>query len=493
MQQPGRPKRLMRNSPDSAHAQAHVGFVRHAVLLAITVAFSGCTMQTPLPDLPDQTPAAWRNHDAVVPGLQRDLQRPDLQQPDLQQWWRAFGDPVLDALVESALHDNLGVAVAQLRLRAARRLQHRARTEFWPNLNFRVYEETAPGGSTGYFEIGFDAEWEFGFFGRSQANARMAAADVNTAIVDETSARVSVSAEVAKNYVELRAAQARVGIFDELMALRRRRVELMQVRLRTRMASPIEVDHARAELQQALAEAGEPALGVTQTTQALAVLLGKAEPDTAWSIRAAQPQLPTLGIRQTPADLVRTRPDIRRAEQNVLHAAGELGIARADLYPKFGLGGTLISSTSVTGDLDHPNKAVPLLGPTVLIPLWDWGARRDIVDAREAALSASVLAYREAVLEGVAEVEIALAQFADKTARTENVQVALALVQQSAQSAQTLQRIGLGDGLDTTSADVALAESRLAQVNARRERSLAFIALYKAFGGVLPPLEKAPQ
>ena len=452
-------------------------------LFAIASVLTGCSVQTPLPDLPDQTPSAWRNQDAAAAGLQ----------PDLQNWWRAFGDPALDVLVEDALRDNLGVGVAELRLRAARRLRHRARTEFWPNLNFRLYEETAPGGSTGYIEMGFDAEWEFGLFGRSQASARMAAADVNTAIIDAASARVSVSAEVAKSYIELRAAQARAEIIDQLATLRRRRVELMQTRLHARMASALEVDRARAELQQSLVEAGEPAVSAQQTMQALAVLLGKAEPDANWATHAKQPQLPPLHIGPTPADLVRTRPEIRRAEQNVLHAAGELGIARADLYPKLGLNGSMISSTSVTGDLDHPNKAVPLLGPTVQMPLWDWGAHRDVVDAREAALSASELAYREAVLEGVAEVETALTQFADKTARTEHAETTLQLAGQSAQSAQTLQRIGLGDGLDTTSADLAVVESRLAQINARRERSLAYIALYKAFGGVLPPLEQAPQ
>lgn len=467
----------MRISPDSARERTRAGLVRSAILLAMAMALCGCAIQTPLPELPGQAPATWRNQDAAAGGLQ----------PDLQIWWRAFADPALDALVENALHDNLGVAVSELRLRAARRLQHRARTDFWPNLNFRLYEETAPGGSTGFLEIGFDAQWEFGLFGRAQASKRMATADVNTAIVDAASARVSVSAEVAKTYVELRAAQARAAILDDLVASRRRRVELMQTRLHSRMASQLEVDHARVELQQTLAEAAEPALSVRQTTQALAVLLGKAEPDASWSTPAGQPRLPPLDIRQTPADLVRTRPDIRRAEQNVLHAAGELGIARADLYPKLGLNGTLISSTSLTGEL-KPEKALPLLGPTMQIPLWDWGARRDVIDAREAALSASVLAYREAVLEGVAEVESALAQFADKTTRTDHAQTSLALVQQAAQSAQTLQHLGLGDGLDTTAAKLALAESRLAQVNAQRERALAYIALYKAFGGALPPL-----
>ncbi|MDR3389792.1 MAG: efflux transporter outer membrane subunit [Rudaea sp.] len=460
------------------------GIAQRTLLLAIVAAVAGCTMHTSLPTLPDQTPETWRTDGAsVANGLQ----------PDLQHWWHAFGDATLDALVDRALQDNLGIAVAELRLRAARRLQHRARTDFWPNLNFRVYEETAPGAATGYLEIGFDAEWEFGLFGRSQGSARMAAADVNTAIVDATSARVSVIAEVAKNYVELRAAQARAEILDEVVAQRRRRVELMQTRLRTHMASQMEVDHERTDLQQALAESGEPGLSMQQTMQALAVLLGTAEPDAGWSLRAGQPLLPALDIHQAPADLVRTRPEIRRAEQNALHAAGELGIARADLFPKLGLVGTLISSTSITGDVDHPNRAVPLLGPNIQIPLWDWGARRDVVGAREAALSASVLAYREAVLEGVAEAEAALAQFANRTARLDNAQASVALAQQSQASARTLQRLGLGDGLETSSAGIALAEARLGRIAALRDRALAYIAVYKAFGGVLPPLAAVPR
>ena len=446
------------------------------------MALAACATQTPLPQLPSETPAAWRNALAIA----------GQRQPDLSGWWRAFDDPVLDGLIDAALRDNLGVAVAGLRLRAARRLQHRSQSEFWPNLNFRIYEETAPGASTGYFEMGFDSEWEFGFFGRAQANARMAMADLNLALIDESAARVSVCAEVAKSYIELRAAQQRLRIAAELVDMRRQRVELMQVRVRTRLAAPVEADHAQIELEQARNESAEAVTAAQQAAAALAVLLGRMEPDAAWSQDGAQPQLPDVAIAQAPADLLRTRPEIRRAEQNVLRAAGELGIARADLYPKLGLVGSLISATALTGDLDHPNKAVPLLGPTVQLPLWDWGRRHDVAAAREDALAASVLAYREAVLEGVAEVESALASFGEKGARLHSSASALAATEHGAATAATLKRIGLGDGLDESTAQLASAEAKLQQINARRERALAFVALYKAFGGVLPPLGDAP-
>jgi outer membrane protein TolC len=127
----------------------------------------------------------------------------------------------------------------------------------------------------------------------------------------------------------------------------------------------------------------------------------------------------------------------------------------------------------------------------VTIPIVDWGARREVVNAREAALAAAVLAYREAVLEGVAEAQSALAQFDAKSILVENAQKSLILNERGAQSAQTLQRIGLGDGLDAATANLALAQSRLQQTSVLRERALSYIALYKAFGGTIPPL-KAP-
>ena len=450
--------------------------------LATALALSACVTQ-PVPDLPRNTPATWRDHTAAPAGLQ----------PDLQNWWRAFNDATLDRLVERALQDNLNIHIAAERLSAARALHRRAKHEFRPNLNFRIYEETAPNARTGYLEMGFDSTWEFGLFGRAQGNDRIAMADLNSASIDEAAARVSVGAEVAKNYIELRAAQARAAELDQVVALRRKQVELAQTRLRTRLGSQLELDRARNELSQALGEAGEPKQAITASTQAIAVLLATNEIEIALETPATQPTLPAIAVRETPADLLRTRPEIRRAEQNVLKAAGELGVARADLYPKLGLVGSLVSSTATSGDLDRPNRAVPLLGPTVTIPLFDWGLRQNVVRARKAALNAAVLAYREAVLEGVAEAQTALTQFDAKTQAAERAHESVQANEHAAQSAQTLQRIGLGDGNDSAGAALVLAQARMQASNALRERALAYIALYKSFGGVMPLLQPAAK
>ncbi|MEP6938335.1 MAG: efflux transporter outer membrane subunit [Rudaea sp.] len=447
------------------------------------LALGACSVNTTLPDLPKQTPAAWHSRDSAPPaaGLQ----------PDLEHWWKAFDDGMLDRLIERALHENLNVQIVGQRLIAARALHHRSRSEFWPNLNFRVYEETAPGGNTGYLEMGFDASWEFGFFGRAKASARVNLADADNAAIDDAAARVLVVAEVARNYVELRAAQARARIFGDVVHTRQAQVELTGARLRARLGSQIESDRAVSELRKAQTDADESATAVVQGDQALAVLLGTfatiGDVVSTLAENSTQPTLPQVSVSESPADLLRTRPEIRRAEENVLKAAGELGIARSDLYPRLSIVGTLISSTALTGDLDKPNKAVPLIGPAFSIPLFDWGARRDIVSAREAALSAAVLAYREAILEGVAEVEGALAQFEARTHALRDAELTRAVSERAAQSARGLQRIGLGDGLDTANANLALAQSRLQSSNALRERALGYVALYKSLGGALPP------
>ncbi len=475
----------------------------HALLRALALAcvclLAACgPLHTAIPDLPKDTPADWQARNKAAGGLA----------PDLDHWWRTFDDPVLNGLIERALKDNLNIQIASERLQAARAVRHAKRSQFWPNLNFRTQVETAPNSTTGYLAAGFDSSWEFGFFGRDVGNKRINLADENLAIIDEAAMRVIVVAEVARNYIELRAAQSRAQVLNDILVQRKKQVELAAKRLQLRLGTQLELDRAQVELQQAQNDAGEPAVTVVQTGQALAVLLGATTPDPALHAAAAQPKLPPIDFHQAPADLVRTRADIRRAEQNVVRAAGELGIARAEMWPKLGIFGTFVSSSALTGGNDRvitytrnnvtgkikstevSSDFVFIAGPTINIPLLDWGARRQIANAHERALQASVLAYREAVIEGVAEAQTMLAQFEAKSVSVENTQKTLELTEHSAQSAQTMQRIGLGDGMETAGANLASIQSRLARNLAVRDRALAYVALYKAFGGMIPPLAK---
>jgi NodT family efflux transporter outer membrane factor (OMF) lipoprotein len=441
-----------------------------------------CALHTSLPDLPKDAPAAWRNAPSAS-----DL--PPGPAPDLDHWWHAFGDEQLNQLVERALAQNLTLQQAQLRLLGARALRHRAGTQFEPQVSFHTFAEPDPNGSTSYFEIGFDALWEFGFFGRGTGTKRVATADLQAAATDLAAARATLIAEVARSYIDLRAAQERASLLASIVAARQHARELGELRLRLNLASQSDLDKLDAELAQAQVEAAEPAQAMAQAQQALAVLLAEAEPDADLLGNGPLPVLNGVTFAQTPADLLRTRPEIRKAELDVLRAAGDLGIARADLWPKLAIGGFLTSATRMVGDVDRPNKAIPGIGPVINIPVFDWGARRDVVHAREAGLSVAVLAYKQAVLEGVGEAESALAQWQRAQQQLAASGSAVIAAERGAERARKLQQIGLADKTDNALAEIGAAQARLGHALAQREAGIAFIAVYKSFGGVLPPLQ----
>ncbi|MEO8802879.1 MAG: TolC family protein [Rudaea sp.] len=445
---------------------------------------AGCSVETPLPQLRPDVPSSWHNS----PQESGSASAPA---PNLDSWWRAFDDAKLDALMQRALAQNLTLQQSQLRLRGARALQHRAGTQFEPQANFRSYSQPDPSGSTSYYEIGFDAEWEFGFFGRGVGNARVADADLQVAATDVEAARVSLAAEVARAYLDLCAAQARAKIAYRIVELRQNQQNLGHVQLRLHQVSQAHVDELDVALAQAKAQADAPALQTVLAQQALAVLLAETQPDAALKSVGPLPAAPNAAFAQTPANLLRTRPEIRNAELAVLRAAGNLGIAKADLYPKLSLGGSLLSSTRIVGDIDRPNKAIPSIGPLIDLPLFDWGARRDVVHADDAALQAAVLAYRQAVIEGVAEVESALAQWQGARRQLASADTLADMTTAGAARAHKLQHIGLGDANDSATADIGAAQAQLQRLDAQHAAGIAYIALYKSLGGTLPPLRMA--
>ena len=458
---------------------ARVFLQRTTLILAL--ASSACMAPVKVPTLPHEVRAGWQE----FPASDADLG----PAPDLDGWWRAFNDATLDRLVDAARAQNLSIAQAQLRLRGARALQHRSETQYRPQLSFHTFAEPDPNGSTSYFEIGFDALWEFGFFGRREADARVASADEQTAQTDVVAARVSIASEVARSYLDLRAAQGRAAILDDILAQRRAKLNLAEKLVELHLGTRTDAERAAAELAQAQADANEPEAAIVQAQEALGVLLALPTPDQSLLTSEQQPLLPALAIAETPADLLRTRPEIRKAELGVLRAAGDLGLARADLYPKLALGGSLTSSTRMVGDVDHPNKGIPAIGPLIQFPLFDWGARRDVITARDSALQAAVLAYRQSVLEGLAEAQSALAQLDRQQRRVAANARSVAASGRAAESARKLREIGLADAGDTIATELASAQARLEALLAAHDRNLAFVALYKSFGGTLPPLQ----
>lgn len=440
---------------------------------AIACLLAGC-VSTPLPDLQVDLPQQWQHRPRAPTATQPAA-------PD--RWWRVFADPRLDTLVDQALAANLDIGQATARLRAARAVYRTSDAPLRPDLHFRTSNPIDPDASASYLMTGFDSTWELGLFGRGDAIHRIARGQLGAAQASLGDARVSVSAEVARQWILLRAARRHEMLLSGVHDLRREQARLTGERLRLRIATPQQAAQARAAAAQAEIALTQPRQAVAAAAQALAVLVGRSEPDPTWLQPVDLPALQNTFIPSAPADLVRQRPDIALAEAAVLNAAGELGIAKADLYPSIAISGSIVRSTSEVERISTDTGSIGSIGPMIDIPLFDWGMRRAKAEAKGEDLQAAALAYRKTVLSAVAEVETALAALEQQRLRERAGMRALHEFQVVAELTAHRRRLGLASDLDVAASDLDRDQAEMEVAAARADRALDVIALCKALGG----------
>jgi len=447
--------------------------------LGLTV-LAGCTA-APLPALKPPVPQTWRNAPAAAPNAAK---------PDLQNWWQAFNDPQLNSLVQQALADNLDVKAAAERVLAARALYRHTDDKFLPNLRFDTNQVIQPDASASYFIVGFDALWEMPFFGMLKSTHRLAAGNMDLARAQLQGAYVTLVAEVARCWIALRSAQEQARLLNAVHDANQEKLRLLQVRENLKLASPTEIATAQAELARSEMALTDPQRAINANAQQLALLLGRNEPDPEWlQENGAQPQLGDWQMTSAPADLLRTRPEIAAAEAEVLRAAGAAGISRAAIYPHIGLGASLDWSVNL---LSHhtfirSGDGIFSAGPVIDMPLFDWGTRIAQAHSHQHELRAAVYAYRQAVLQGVAEAEIAMGDLQQAHMRETAAGKAAQAFGNNAAALDKRHGLGLASTLDMQDAAIAQQNAQLALISARAERDLAYISLYKALGGAPQP------
>lgn len=461
-----------------------MGGLRVLPALALTV-LAGCSA-APLPELKPPVPQTWRNT-AVSPV--------NPAKPDLRSWWLAFNDPALNAVVQRALDNNLDVAAATEHVMAARTLYKHATDKFLPSLKADTNQVIEPNASASYFIAGFDAIWELPFFGVLKSTRRLANGTVDATSAQLQGTYVTLVAEVVRCWVELRAAQEQATLLTAVRDANSEKLRLVQVREQLKLASPTDVANAEAELARSEMALSDPQRAINANAQQLAVLVGQPEPDPAWlEASGPPPQLGDLQITSAPADLLRTNPEIASAEAEVLRAAGEAGISRADVYPHIGLGSSLDWSLTL---LSHHNvfrsgEGIFSAGPVVDIPLFDWGVRVAQAHAKSHELLAAVYAYRQAVLQGVAETETAMGDLQQLHLREVAAEQAVQALDSNTTALDERRNLGLSSTLELQDALIAQQNAQLALISTRAERDLAYVSLYKALGGApLPPLNVA--
>jgi outer membrane protein, multidrug efflux system len=450
----------------------HVG-----VLGVLIFGLAGCA--APLPRLAPPVPSQWQYVAASDPA------RPT----DLHGWWHVFGDAELDALVERALAGNLDVAQAVERLRASRTLHAHSGERYLPALGAHTDDAIDPDASASFFVAGFDATWELGLFGRAEGTRRVSQGDLDASLAVLRTAQVSLVAEVVREWIGLRTAQQQEHLLMQVSQIRQREWRVLQSRQHLQLAAPAAVDQAQANFAQAQAALAAPRQAINASTQRLAVLLGQNHPDPAWLRLAPPPELGAWKLVGAPAELLRTRPEIARAEADVLRTAGELALSRADMFPSIGLGASMIWATDINNNRrfsSTPNGIVSL-GPLINLPLFDWGIRLATMHAKGHELQASVLAYRQAVLQGVAEVETALGSLQQQQQREQQSRLAWQALQRVDQAVQTRVGLQLDSPLERSESQLAVEQAAIELADARASHSLAYVALFKALGGAPRP------
>jgi NodT family efflux transporter outer membrane factor (OMF) lipoprotein len=476
---------------------------RGLLLCCLAASLASCADLDPPPAMTPALPAAWSNKADPADN------RPPV---DLTRWWTAFGDATLDRLVNEAAAENLSVQQAASRVVAARARRDGAAAGLLPTLvgtgaiggervfgggSNQIALPLGPAGastqpvivgsrSAAYYSPGLDAAWEVPLFGRGTATRKVADAALGAAASEQAAAQVRLVAEVARNYIILRADQQRHEFLAASLAAERRLASLVETRCRAGLASELDLARARNAADQVATKLPPVDGEIRVSLQKLATLRGRAQADAMLFAPAPLPRAPTASIAQVPADLLRLRPDILQAEQIVEQRAGELGIAVADLYPRL----TLVGSISAAGSLNGSPLAGPIGllggGPAISIPLVDWGAQLAEAKARNAQLAASVLQYRETVLTGIEEVETALAHVAAARSQAEAAGNAVASAEEALGYAELLYERGMTPLNDRLDVERSLLDARLDFVAATQSEALAVIALYKAIGGRMP-------
>ncbi|MBR7985745.1 efflux transporter outer membrane subunit [Burkholderia cenocepacia] len=525
-----------------------------AAMLAACAVLAGCTVGPDFKPPQADAPANWHDLQAAdaaspasgasaasvasvasaasAPGAHAPSSPVTSADPD-PRWWRAFGDPLLDQLVERAAHDNLDVQAAVLRIAQARAQVRAAAAQGLPDvratasyqreqlglkgiveeqgIDQRVDRLGAPGSPLDRFgpgtgasvqqgargaldaleapvnlwQAGFDASWELDLFGRVRRSVEAAGAQASAAIASRDDALLSLEAEVAQTYLQLRGAQAQRALADDLQRAQRELLDLTREQAAHGLASDLDVRSAEARLAQIRAQLPQFDQQIVLLRNGLAYLVGGAPGalDDWLDAPRALPDVPPAVPVGLPSTLARRRPDIRRAEAELHAATADVGVAVAQFYPDISLTGQVGLRASHVRELAHWSHLFYLFGPAISLPIFSGGQLVSNLRLSQARQAEAALAYRQAVLVALRDVDNALAVYRTDQARAAALDDAVKAEQGALDLARDRYRKGLSPFLDVLDAERQWSEGRQQAEQGALQKTTDLVALYKALGG----------
>jgi NodT family efflux transporter outer membrane factor (OMF) lipoprotein len=422
----------------------------------------------------------------------------------IARWWTAFRDPVLDRLLVHAVADNLDLEIAAARVREARAARgivtsrglpqvdasaaysRTQRSEAVPPFNTDA-GATSPFGARVQdgFQAGFDASWELDVFGGVRRDREAALAQVQAAEEGRRDVLVTVIAEVARNYVELRGAQRRLEILEATLRSQRDTLDLVAARFDAGLGSELDVTRAESLLHATESERPQLERLARRAIHALRVLLGGDQAtvtpmlENPGSIPVAAPELPSI----LPSELLSRRPDLRRAERELAAATARIGVATADLFPRFSFVGNFGRRSEDFADLGSGSSELWAIVPGFRWPIFSGGRVRANIRVQEARQEQALRQYQKAVLVAVEEVENALSAHVRNQHRKTELRASVAASRRALDLATERYTGGLESFLSVLDAQRSLYATEDLLIQSESNIAVDVIAVYKALGG----------
>lgn len=457
------------------------------LLGSLLLGFSGCV--TVGPDyVSPLLPVSKDWHGELKQGLTAKEKDPQA----LAVWWTQFNDPVLTSLIERAAAGNLDLKKAQARVREARARRSLARSELFPTLDalaggskVRSSEETGTGTTTDLFNLSFDAGWELDIFGGHRRSSEAASASLQASQESRRDVLVSLLAEVALNYIEVRTFQARMATAELNLESQTETYQLTLWRYEAGLIDQLAVQQARFTLESIRSQIPGLRQGLEESMNHIAVLLGESPGRVHKELENPRP-VPVTPLEVavgTPIEVLRQRPDLRRAERELAAQTARIGVAVSDLYPKFKLSGSIGLEALSLDNLftAGSRKMVGALG--ISWPIFRAGAIRQNIEIQSALQEQALVAYEDALLKALEEVENALVAYSEEHLRRKSLLETTRAAQRVVELTQDKYQAGLTDFSEVLEALRTLWSFQDQLARSEGTVSINLVRLNKALGG----------
>jgi len=467
-------------------------------LLILVLLVGGCAVGPDFvrPDAPSEE--EWIDSD--VPQIKT-------EPADLTDWWKVFNDPVLDSLIETSYRQNLPLQIAGLRIMEARAQLGVATGSQYPQLQqvsgsaaAVQISDNAPNALAADkfyydYQLGFDAAWEMDFWGRFRRGVESAQANYLASIAGYDNALVTITAEVARTYVLIRTFEERIVIARANVQIQKRSLEIAEARFEGGLVTELDVQQARALLNDTEATISRLQIGLRQAQHGLSILLGitPGELKTVLSASGTIPEASSEVIVGIPADLLRRRPDIRTAELQAAAQSARIGVAKADLYPQFTLVGSIglqssgeggiPSNDADFGDLFDSDSITYFAGPSITWPILNYGRIKNRVRIQDARLQQLIVNYQNTVLNAYREVEDAMVGFLRSQEEVTYLADSVTASKRSVDLSLIQYREGIADYQRVLDTQRFLTQEQDRYTAVNGEVTLNLISMFKALGG----------